>query len=65
MLNGPDVQAVASASEAAPAADAALIKLLDHIAAELAQEYVRLMEAAAERAATEPSAHSDTGPGLP
>lgn len=50
-----------SASETAPGEDAALFKLLDHIAVELAQEYVRLMEAAAE---TEPPAHSDTGAGL-
>jgi hypothetical protein len=64
MVGGPDVQVATSASETAPGEDAALFKLLDHIAVELAQEYVRLMEAAAEAAPTEPRAHSDTGAGL-
>lgn len=41
-----------------PAANPAVAALLDHLAAELAQEYIRLMERAAQDAA--PAPESDT-----
>lgn len=44
-----------------PRANAALTELLDHIAEELAREYVRLMERAAEDQAMK--AHEEPGPG--
>ncbi len=45
-------QARANGAPIAPSLEPALLPLLDHIAAELAEEYVRLMEAAAAAGST-------------
>lgn len=49
MTLGRHVQAGARTGETATAPDVTLVNLLDHVAAELAEEYVRLMEAAAKQ----------------
>lgn len=48
MPRAPHSGATATYHDAAPSPDRAVTDLLDHVAAELAAEYVRLMEAAAD-----------------
>jgi hypothetical protein len=53
MLAGETVERLDASRESGPHFEPVIKELLDHIAVELAAEYVRLMEAAAE--ASEPS----------
>lgn len=55
----PDAQQPLRDQEQSSLLDPAVRALLDHIAAELAAEYVRLMEAAAEADASSPTNDAD------
>ncbi len=65
MRRGPLAHEEASTAHALAAADAALTKLLDHIAVELAAEYVRLMETAAEQEALQGGSATKSTEGAP